>query len=245
LAYILDLHRNVIEQTPNGITLEKFLVENSFITKYLSRVVKDKALVIYSVLFHLSYFETGKGEITISWSKLGSYIRGDQGNIIDHPATVKRRIGDLIRNKCIIITRQRSGANRIFVNLPSDIPECLELVKLEQSLIENTQIDDNVDFYSDSVHRLQILFRDNYKCGYCLSELSENSFVLDHLLPISKGGVNYKNNLLSSCESCNQRKADRDTVDFLLENYRNKLLTQSEFLMLKENIEKIIANTCE
>ena len=245
MAYILDLHRNVIEQTPSGISLEQFLIENSYITKYLSRVVKDKSLAIYMVLFNLSYFETGKGEITISWEKLGSYVLGDQGNIISKSGSVKLRVGDLIRNKCIVVTRQRTGPNRTFVNLPSNVPECSELIKSDQSLIENFQTDDNIDFYSDSARRLQILSRDNYKCGYCLSELSDSSFVLDHLLPISKGGVNYKNNLLSSCESCNQRKADKDAVDFLLENYRNKLLTQNEFLILKENIEKIIANTYE
>jgi len=43
----------------------------------------------------------------------------------------------------------------------------------------------------------------------------------------------------------NQRKADKKAIDFLLENYRNKLLTQNEFLTLKENIEKIIANAYE
>lgn len=107
------------------------------------------------------------------------------------------------------------------------------------------QVDGNIDFYTDPSRRLRILARDNYECGYCLSELSESSFVLDHLMPVSKGGAHYKYNLLSSCESCNQRKGDKDATEFLLENYRNKLLSQEEFLMLKNNIEKIIGDESE
>jgi hypothetical protein len=33
--------------------------------------------------------------------------------------------------------------------------------------------------------------------------------VIDHLMPVSKGGTNDRDNLITACESCNQGKSDR------------------------------------
>jgi hypothetical protein len=57
---------------------------------------------------------------------------------------------------------------------------------------------------------------------------------------MSKGGANKKNNLVASCASCNERKLDKDAVEFLLSNYRNGLLTQDEYLKQKNIIENLI-----
>jgi hypothetical protein len=94
VSYILDLMRGTIESHPDRISLERYVQESSYVTRYLSRVVKDKALVVYHVLFHLSWFETGKGEIVVPWARVGSFIRSEQGNIIDNLTTVKRRLPD-------------------------------------------------------------------------------------------------------------------------------------------------------
>jgi hypothetical protein len=50
----------------------RYVPESSYVTLYLSRVVKDKALVVYQALFHLSWFETGKGEIVVPWGFPGN-----------------------------------------------------------------------------------------------------------------------------------------------------------------------------
>ena len=36
-----------IEPLPDRISLERYVEESAFVTRYLSRVVKDKALVVY------------------------------------------------------------------------------------------------------------------------------------------------------------------------------------------------------
>lgn len=240
MSYIPDVMAGKIEPRADRISLEQYVMEDSYVTKYLSRIVKDKALVIYHVLFHLTYFETGKPEIVIPWARVGSFIRSEQGNIIDDNTTVKRRLGDLFRYKCITVNRQRGGANEIVVHLPSEISDCRQLIDKEEVLaLEDVQPDD-ADYYSDPERRLMVLERDKRRCIYCLITVSEDSYVLDHITPVSKGGTNRKSNLVTSCEGCNQRKQDQDAIQFLLLNYRNQLISQNEYMEQKEYIENLL-----
>lgn len=57
----------------------------------------------------------------------------------------------------------------------------------------------------DTATNKSILARDNYRCGYC----SARAKTIDHVLPRSRGGKNTWINLISSCFSCNNFKADR------------------------------------
>lgn len=47
------------------------------------------------------------------------------------------------------------------------------------------------------------------RCYYCTRELSimgENSFTLDHYIPLSRGGTNYIENIVPACKRCNKHK---------------------------------------
>jgi hypothetical protein len=240
MPYILDVMNGKIEPRADRISLEQYVVEHSYITKYLSRIVKDKALAIYHVLFHFTYFETGKSEIIIPWAEIGAYIIGDQGNLITTNVTVKKRVPALLENRCITINRQRGSANEIVVHLPSEIPSCKKLIEKEEASVLDKEQPDEADYYSDPERRLMVLDRDKRKCIYCLVDVSEDSYVLDHIIPVSKGGTNRKFNLVTSCEGCNQRKRDEDAIQFLLSNYHNQLLNQNEYLRQKEYVEKLL-----
>ena len=54
--------------------------------------------------------------------------------------------------------------------------------------------------------------RDDYACQYCgrhRSELRGRHFLTrDHILPISRGGLNTWDNVVTSCSPCNNRKGD-------------------------------------
>lgn len=239
MAYIKDLLDGIAQPQSEQISLERYIIENSYTTKYLSRVVKDKALSVYHVLFYLSYYETGTGQITIPWAKVGAYIKSEQGNIIEG-GTVKRRLIDLFKYKCITVTRQRTGANVIVVNLPSSIPECKKLIEKEEAKPIQFAEDDTLDYYTDLGRRLKIYQRDSGHCVYYLIEIDENSFVIDHIIPLSRGGSNVKNNLVASCESCNGRKDNLDAIGFLLSNYRSGLIKQDEFVKQKTYIEGLL-----
>ncbi len=55
--------------------------------------------------------------------------------------------------------------------------------------------------------------RDNYSCQYCgrhRSELKGRQFLTrDHILPLSRGGDNSWENVVTSCSPCNNRKGNR------------------------------------
>lgn len=55
--------------------------------------------------------------------------------------------------------------------------------------------------------------RDGYKCQYCgthRADLRGRRFLTrDHVRPISRGGDNSWQNVVTACSSCNHRKADR------------------------------------
>lgn len=172
---------------------------------------------------------------------MGAFIVSEQGNIIDDNITVKRRLPDLLRKECISVAPQRGGANEISVHLPSDIPVCRALIDKEEAQPEAGLTIDVRDYYTDPVRRLEILARDNRSCTYCTIKVSEDDFVLDHLLPVSKGGTNRKTNLVTACASCNQRKGPVEPVDFLLQNYRSKLISQQEYLSLKDRIDVLLS----
>lgn len=55
--------------------------------------------------------------------------------------------------------------------------------------------------------------RDRYRCQFCGRAQMElkprESLTRDHLIPLSRGGTNDWNNVVTACSPCNTRKADR------------------------------------
>lgn len=57
---------------------------------------------------------------------------------------------------------------------------------------------------------LDILEAYNYRCAYCDIEFDcENLPERDHVIPISKGGDNIKENVIPACRSCNAKKNNK------------------------------------
>ncbi|PPS43534.1 HNH endonuclease [Chroococcidiopsis sp. TS-821] len=60
------------------------------------------------------------------------------------------------------------------------------------------------------VNRREVLRRDNYTCQYCGSH---KHLTLDHVIPVSRGGLHTWDNVVTACERCNQRKSDRTPIE--------------------------------
>ena len=57
---------------------------------------------------------------------------------------------------------------------------------------------------------LGILGEYNYRCAYCGIPFDDNNRPeRDHVIPVSKGGGNTKDNIVPSCRLCNAKKGDR------------------------------------
>lgn len=58
-----------------------------------------------------------------------------------------------------------------------------------------------------TMSRKNIMQRDRYTCQYC--GLQPKHLTLDHIMPVSRGGLSTWENLVCCCEGCNRKKADR------------------------------------
>lgn len=56
--------------------------------------------------------------------------------------------------------------------------------------------------------RFEVFKRDGFTCQYCGSKPPSVVLELDHLHPVSKGGSNKRDNLITSCFDCNRGKSD-------------------------------------
>jgi len=54
--------------------------------------------------------------------------------------------------------------------------------------------------------RKKIFDRDNNECQIRLDGCTKNAEEIDHIIPVSKGGLNYESNLQASCSNCNKKK---------------------------------------
>jgi 5-methylcytosine-specific restriction endonuclease McrA len=63
------------------------------------------------------------------------------------------------------------------------------------------------------VTNIFLFARDHYQCQYCGRQGSDlkprESLTRDHVIPMSRGGLNEWTNVVTACSSCNTRKASR------------------------------------
>jgi len=241
--YILNKVESIISQGNEpeyeSISLKEFLVEYDYSTKYLSRLLKVRGMIMYMLLFKQAYFEEGKRKIKIKLSELGENLLSDLSKPMSHDV-VKRGIADLIKIGIIEKTPSRPGQiNEYTVKLPSELRLVQEFIEKDKSETEEEYDNSTDDFFTNKSNRLEILKRDEFKCFYCLCDLNHDDFYLDHIFPRSNGGHDWKTNLVTSCRDCNTRKNTEDAESFLLSNYRKGLFSQNEFIEQKNKLEKL------
>lgn len=57
--------------------------------------------------------------------------------------------------------------------------------------------------------RFAVFSRDGFSCRYCGATSEKAQLVLDHIEPVSKGGSNEPENLVTACEPCNAGKSNK------------------------------------
>lgn len=67
-----------------------------------------------------------------------------------------------------------------------------------------------------SLKRVNELFElQDFKCAACKISLAYAGFQIDHIIPLSKGGIHHDSNIQILCPTCNKRKSDRSMEQFL------------------------------
>lgn len=77
--------------------------------------------------------------------------------------------------------------------------------------------------------RFEVFKRDNYTCQYCGKKSPIVILEIDHVIPISEGGQDILENLLTSCFECNRGKGKE-----LLENYKEGTDPTEQAILLLE-----------
>lgn len=70
--------------------------------------------------------------------------------------------------------------------------------------------------------RQQIFEEENWKCAYCGKDIDESNGSIDHIVPLSRGGSDDRDNLTASCRQCNMQKADK-----IIEAFSNPIAKQA------------------
>lgn len=130
------------------------------------------------------------------------------------------RIEDALR----LLTEVRSESRK-FANRVSQIEEGLSLAEEKKAAIERFEAKHGRAFAkaaaADNQTRsratsLKRLVKKTKDCPYCGADLAANPH-LDHIYPVSKGGLSIVVNLVWCCSTCNGLKTDKGLMQFLKE----------------------------
>ena len=54
-------------------------------------------------------------------------------------------------------------------------------------------------------------------CQYCEKKVNPKDLTMDHLVPLARGGLSVKNNLVPACKECNAKKKLHTPVDLMFQ----------------------------
>jgi len=146
--------------------------------------------------------------------------------------STRKHLRIMDKKGCIKIVEVRRDGLKIKIFLPSEISGCV-VDKKENLVVINIE---NINFYNDSKYRKTILQRENEKCFYCLKKITNENYVLDHLVPQVENVDNSYKNIVAVCHECNSKKSGSNANDFVRKLYRDSILSLKE---LEERLVKI------
>lgn len=129
-----------------------------------------------------------------------------------------------------IVQRSHRGTE-IRPILPDQIPGLVpKAVQIDRPDIQT------IDFFEGRAYVDQLLKRENYQCFYTLQKINKENVVLDHVVPVSKGGDNSYRNIVAASYDANSTKGDQNADDFARDLYRSGVLNLKEMQDLLERI---------
>jgi hypothetical protein len=174
--------------------------------------------IFYLYPFRHSRLKSGASLVRVSTTGLQYIVQSPCGPkmALTH---VRNSLADLVKLGAI---RREGEPNRqgtlYTVLFPSEIQACCDLLAQRTAPPPLPEVSPSeMDYYNVRENRLKVFERDAYRCRYCDRQLTQSTATLDHFMPVSSGGGNTLDNLVTACLTCNSRKYKRPLVDFLAE----------------------------
>jgi len=208
---------------------------NKFLGDFVDLVVPnldttEQSIYLYAVRHSLI---EGKGNVLVSISnaaKSNAFGLGNRGGTMSRYAT-RKKVYSLEQKGFIEVVDSTHSGLRIKPILPWDNPNIKK--KIESKEIETPL--EELDFYSDPVLRRSILKRENNCCFYSFRKITDENFVVDHVVSRPQGDNTYKN-LVATTKSIHDKKGNMSAEDFVRALYRDGLLSEDE---LKDRLQAL------
>ena len=173
---------------------------------YLAPLQNPMEQVVYRYLFRWTFLDRGAPDARVSLRGmsmgLASSVR-QRGRYVGH-TTVLSAVKRLDDKGHIKILRRSEKGTYVRVFLPEEIAECREAMKKGVEGIRPRPPSRPSD-----AKKLEVFERDEFRCRYCGAQLSLYTATVDHITPLSKGGDNSLDNLVTACMKCNAKKGAR------------------------------------
>ncbi len=198
----------------------------SSVIKYLQPQLTPYEAAVYWHMFGRSVLDTGKQYCRVSTRGLMSgVIKSASGKSDELSITTTRGALSGLEEKGAI--QQVGEPNRegtlYKIFLPEEIASCQVIMRQEiQAPTPAPDLHKELDYYNVAENRLRVFERDGYKCHYCEKQLTRFTATLDHIQPVSKGGDNSFENLITACLHCNSRRGSRPVMEAIVAQSETK-----------------------
>ncbi len=191
------------------------------VVDYLQPLLLPYEALIYWYMFRNSILTKGQQYVRVSVRGMTSGVvmsssgKGKSDKL--SYASVQIALQGLEEKQVVLKAGDTTREGTLYkVNLPEEVPACEKLMR-EDTLKAVNEIDTkkDLDFYNVQENRLKIFERDGYKCHYCKKQLTRFSATLDHIQPVSKGGDNSYDNLITACLHCNSERGNKPVMEII------------------------------
>ena len=186
------------------------------IVHHLQPLLTPYEAAYYWYLFTKTIVETKRQEGVFSTRGLTTGVvwpsRATQASAVPYNV-VAEILGSLEKKGVIARIGEPTRAGSAYrVYIPEQIEACRERMKASQADQQplSQDVAGQTDYYNVKENRLSIFERDGYKCYKCGKLLTRWDATLDHILPVSRGGKNTKDNLVTCCLLCNSKRRNRE-----------------------------------
>lgn len=245
ISYFKNPHEEIISKKDNRNVIEMsggwIFDENHYFTE-AEFIAFNESIPYVSTLFYLA---TNNNYIDNSSNFYGSinledYLDNDFWGNFDFIDSSISDFMNVINKFCkegfISILENQNGVLKYvfhFNTVKSFINKLIDIYEFDLTFNE-IKINKRKPFSLDI--RKRCYEKSNGCCAYCGKELG-NSFEIDHIIPLSKGGNNSESNLVAACQSCNRLKhnSNINTFKSILAKKNNKSYSDFRFYIEEIN----------